>query len=81
MTAKEFLKEENLNKVFESKPNNYLETILIEFAKIHCKAQAEAICENVKTKTQKAIFVEGSWNETIVDKDSILTAYPLENIV
>ena len=46
---------------------------MIEFAKLHLKAQEEAIIQNVKTK------VISEW-EVIVDKDSILNSYRIENI-
>jgi hypothetical protein len=46
---------------------------MIEFAKLHLKAQEEAILKNVKTK------VISEW-EVVVDKDSILNSYPLDNV-
>lgn len=45
---------------------------MIEFAKLHLKAQAEAICENVE--------INGNVPQDWVNKNSILDAYPLENI-
>jgi hypothetical protein len=72
LTAKEFLKDTNLKEIFNSGPPN-LETILIEFAKMHCKAQAKIIAEKIKN------FDDRHTNNYL--QDSILTAYPESNIV
>jgi hypothetical protein len=49
-------------------------------AEIHLNLALEKIMGNVKTKTDVAIFVEGTYRIEVVDKDSIIGAYPLENI-
>lgn len=51
---------------------------LKEFAKLHCERLAEVIAENASAK-----FIYGSPDiieDCEVDKESILNAYPLENI-
>jgi hypothetical protein len=95
LTVKEFLKDNNLKEIFNSGPPN-LETIFIEFAKMHCKAQVEAICEKAKvlmidscsdhTPYRGECGNCGSYHtykmpSDEINKDSILTAYLLENIV
>jgi hypothetical protein len=53
---------------------------MIEFAKLHCAAQLKAILENVKTKSDVAIFQEGQYTQTVMNKDSIINAYDLNQI-
>jgi len=60
---------------FYDLPENYEKNsieIMIEFAKLHCEAQREAILENVETHIQG--------ESMIIDKESIKNAYPLTNI-
>ena len=57
------------------------EEAMIEFARKHVIAALKKASEKAETITQKAIFVEGFWDETTINKDSILNAYPLSNIV
>lgn len=49
--------------------------IMVEFAKFHCEAQAKVISE--KAKIAYDVLNE---DQIYIDKNSILTAYPLENI-
>lgn len=74
MTAKEFLKDNNLEKIFKSDPPSF-ETIMIEFAKFHVQ-------EALKQASKKALVYadEGGYSE-FVDESSILNAYPESNIV
>ena len=51
--------------------------IMLEFAKLHVQAALEAASYNAEI-TWDALPVIGDFQ--IIDKDSILTAYPLENI-
>jgi len=60
--------------------NSDIEELMVNFAKLHCKAQLEAILENAevnivnkKAKNPKFTLVE-------VDKASIKNAYDLTNI-
>ena len=50
--------------------------MMIEFAKLHCEAQAEAITWNVEINDYDEHFQYSPH----VDKNSILNSYPLENI-
>lgn len=70
-TAKAFLEP-----FFHSNRINNLHEALIEFAKLHCEAQAKAIAEKAKVKYLG--FDQDP--DTVVDQDSILTAYPLHLI-
>jgi hypothetical protein len=75
-------------KFLASKQYDWVEDInttecMIEFAKLKCEEQLTAILENVKTKDDYS-FCGNTGSEyppdTIVDKDSILNAYDLNNI-
>lgn len=74
-TAEEFAKTHHPMKTY---PVDY--QMMIEFAKLHCEAQAKVISENVKTKEVDGGYQGGGTSITIVDKESILNAYPLTNI-
>jgi hypothetical protein len=50
---------------------------MIEFTKLHVEAALKAASENASAYTEKD-SKGGTWN--LVDKDSILNSYPLENI-
>lgn len=50
---------------------------LIEFAKLHVKAALEAASENA-TAYREEDMRGGTW--TLVDKDSVINSYPLNNI-
>ena len=71
-TAEEFLKDNmsSPTKGWSEKKR------LIEFARLHCEAQLKAILEKVETK----IEYSGIGEEVIIDKDSIIEAYPLNQI-
>ena len=90
-TAEDFLQEHpQISHFYDDKTNQMVcfsadvQKALIEFAKRHCQAQQEAILENVKTKQKKKINQGSSGSEyhysTIIDKNSIINAYPLDNI-
>lgn len=56
---------------------------LKDFARLHCEAQAKAIAENVKLKAdedQDFRLQRCCCVDYIVDKESILNAYPNTNI-
>lgn len=53
---------------------------MTEFAKLHVEAALKAAAENAQTKEEVAHFQEGSYMMSVVDKDSILNAYPESNI-
>lgn len=68
MTAKEFL--ETLPKDSNWKLSNIVENAMIEFAKYHVE-------QALKYASEEAVTINYGQN---VSKDSILDAYPLENI-
>jgi hypothetical protein len=76
-TANEFLETENFNNTTD---------LMIDFAKMH-------VAEALKQVSESAIIVNTEWSfeygsygneipsNIIIDEESILNAYPLENIV
>jgi hypothetical protein len=81
-TAEDFLnrKYSNFKDLDHGNIWTNIEETMKEFAKLHCEAQLKAILENVNTKQDVVIFQEGQYIQTIVDKESIENAYPLDNI-
>lgn len=71
-TAEEFYLKNTSTKVCSW----YVKDQMIEFARLHCEAQLKAILKNVSTKVEYS----GIGEEVIVDKDSIINAYPLNQI-
>ena len=53
---------------------------MIEFAKLHVEVALKTASQKAETKKDVAIFAEGTFTTQIVDKDSILNSYPIENI-
>ena len=80
MTAEDFLDEHYYHIVLDSR-NTYVEVgsiynAMIDFATMHCEAQAKAILENVdwkETPTMQGV-------QFTVKKASVLNAYPLNLI-
>lgn len=68
----------NTVKKFTSKERT--EQAIRELIEYHVTEALGSANTNVKIKTDVAHFVEGSFPVTIIDKESILNAYPLENI-
>ena len=54
-----------------------VKSLIIEFAKLHVKAALEAASENA-TAYREEDMRGGTW--TLVDKDSVINSYPLDNI-
>ncbi len=85
-TAEEFLKKEELvtyikgQKAWLSNVKSYM----IEFAKLHVEAALKIASEKATTTVHKHIHdkdeIDGYILIEIINKDSILNAYPLENI-
>ena len=75
-TAEEFLKEYELGNTGKIDIEDARESI-IEFAKLHVESALKEVSENATT-INKPKF-KGDINY-VVDGDSILNAYPLENI-
>ena len=85
-TAEDFLQDHHqISHFYDDKTNNMVcfsddvQKAMIEFAKLHLKAQEEAILQNVTTINEPHWSGEQE-DDIIVDKDSILNAYPLENV-
>lgn len=82
-TAKEFLdsykKTIGVRLISDMSPEQ-ISNYAIEFAKLHVQAALKAASKQAKTKEDVAIFAEGSYRTQVVDKESILNSYPLENI-
>jgi|688.fasta_scaffold52260_3 hypothetical protein len=76
-TAEEFLKK-YLGDTY--KGNAPIEHYMIEFAKLHLKAQEEAILNKAKTIEICYGNTGSEYCDIIVDKKSIINAYPIENI-
>ena len=79
-TAEEFLKQRCANQTNHSEGCNLYSSVsaddLIEFAKLHVEAALKAASENVKYREQ--ITMQGV--QRTFNVNSILNAYPLENI-
>jgi len=84
-----FINRENEEQTYkeysELFPLKKLENTMIEFAKYHCEEQLKAILENVKLGNKQIIFRDkekenGYLDLPIVDKESIINAYDLNNI-
>jgi hypothetical protein len=73
-TAEEFLKEA------QSNPNKGWTTrkLMIEFAKLHVEAALKEASEKVEYDVNHDTLL--NYFPVVIDKDSILNAYPLENI-
>lgn len=89
MTVEEFLESKSIdpnNYTIHDITNNYLPQIPIgewlkEFAKYHVQKALEAASIKVKLSVDLHDFIEDSWTKgDKIDKDSILNAYPLENV-
>jgi len=74
-TAKSF----RLSKLIDSSHVWRKEEIMIEFAKLHCTEQAKVISQKAHLTDFACEFLQEGSSEAI-DKDSILNAYPLDNI-
>ncbi len=76
-TAEEFLEQQDCIRNVEDFFNDVQPIDLIEFAKLHVEAALQAASENATT-VNKPKF-KGDINY-VVDEDSILNAYLIENI-
>jgi hypothetical protein len=76
-TAEEFLKRD------ESGVYNEIDIThaMIEFTKLHVEAALKEASEKVELSDLLHEFIEDSWEGgPFIDKDTILNAYPLDNI-
>ena len=86
-TAEDFLQDHlEISHFYDDKTQNMVcysddvQKAMIEFAKLHVKAALKTASEKAETREDVAIFTEGTFNTQIVDRNSILNSYPLENI-
>jgi hypothetical protein len=78
ITAEDFIKDLQTEEDEQGHTLLYKPDVInrmIEFAKLHREAILKEASENADT-----IYRGDSFGDYIVDKDSILNAYPLENI-
>ena len=75
-TAEEFMRTFTTGKTEET-PQEYVQDMLIEFAKLHVEAALKLITTEATVETINKYSPE---EHHIVNQDSILNAYPLENI-
>ena len=89
MTAEEFLKEKGLDVdnfvIHDISDGGYLPQIpiskwLIEFAKYHVEQALKAASQVAETEEEWSNPYDPESSYYIVNKESILNAYPLENI-
>jgi hypothetical protein len=77
LTAKEFF-----DRMLEENKECTSIEMMIEFAKYHVEQDKKEIAKNIKMKIKtniQELDMMDDWME--VDKNSILSAYPLDNIV
>ena len=82
-TAEEFLGK-NIDYVLEKDCKEDVEQAMIEFARLHVEAQAASILKSVKIIDDPNSYCGNTGSEyppdQIIDRNSILNSYPLENI-
>ncbi len=80
-TVQQFLESQNYP---DSLSGGTLEQALKDFAAMHCKAQAKTIYEKARLVKKEIKYsgarAGGSYFVEVIDKDSVLKAYPLSNI-
>lgn len=92
MTAKEFLKETSPNDNYGIRADlnsmritKHVLEIMRRFAKYHCTEQARVIIEKARTMNDPDSYCGNTGSEyppdVIVDRNSILNAYDLNNII
>ena len=85
-TAEEFLDEDPAIQVYGLKENHpdlyrFIKENMIDFAKMHCEEQAKISAEKAVAYEEEVRLGYMSYRKDIVvNKDSILNAYPLDNI-
>ena len=75
-TAEEFLKEN-----YKVKVGVTIEEVMIEFAKYHVEKSLEQASVEAEVEHELSNPYDPNSEYQIVNKESILNAYPLENIV
>jgi len=86
-TAEDFLQEHSkISHFYDDKTNQMVcfsadvQKALIEFAKLHVKAALETASKKAKTKNEWEGNTGSEYCDTVVDRESIINAYPLDNI-
>lgn len=74
-TAEEFMLD-----TLESMDQQEVERAMIEFAKLHVESALKAASINAETKEEYGNPYDTDDRYYVVDKESILKAYPIENI-
>lgn len=83
-TAEEIREKYNVPTNYHSVSKSYryrhqdVDKMLVEFATMHCKAQLEAIKNNMRAEMQHELNGD---EYPIVDESSVVNAYPLTNII
>ena len=82
-TAEEFLKnfneeENNIDKLYY---DSYVKKAMIEFAKMHVQEALKQASEKAEVEHELSNPYDPNSEYQIVNKDSILNAYSLENII
>lgn len=77
-TAEEFLKK-SIDYVLEKDAKQDVVQAMIEFAKLHVEAQRDDILKKVSLTDFAQEFLQEGASDAI-DEESIINAYPLENI-
>ena len=75
-TAKEFIDENWRGKGLGLD----IKGLMIEFAKLHVKEALETASKKAKTKNEWEGNTGSEYCDTVVDRESIINAYPLDNI-
>jgi hypothetical protein len=75
-TAEEFALKYGVEKVV----SHVTLTRMIQFAKLHCEEQLNAILKNVTIKNEWSGNTGSEYCDTVVDMNSIRTAYDLNSI-
>ena len=82
-TAEEFLKnfneeENNIDKLYY---DSYVKKVMIKFAKMHVQEALKQASVEAEVEHELSNPYDPNSEYQIVNKDSILNAYPLENII
>ena len=80
MKAQQFLESKGDADFRLSKSGEYISDIMIEFAKLHVEAALKEASKKADTDGRHTYLFRREYVPVKVDKNSILNAYPLENI-
>jgi len=82
ITAEEFVKQfRKNNPIAEAESiEHWMAQHCIEFAKLKCKEMQEAIINNATTKTDLGNPYDPESEYSVIDEDSIVNAYDINNM-